>query len=104
MAQLGKNELASRVAQATGVSTALANQILTAAMDTISQALANGDEIRLIGFGSFRVTETKARTGRNPRTGEPIQIAAGRRVTFSAGSGLTDQLKRGGGGEARRAA
>jgi DNA-binding protein HU-beta len=104
MAQLGKSELASRIAEMTGTSTTQANHMLSAVMDTISQALANGDEVRLIGFGSFRVLDTKARMGRHPRTGEPMPIAAGKRVAFSAGSSLTDQLKQGGRSEAKKAA
>jgi DNA-binding protein HU-beta len=104
MAQLGKSELASRIAQATGTSATQANHMISAVTDAVSQALANGDEVRLIGFGSFKVQETKARMGRHPRTGEPISISAGRRVSFSAGSGLSDSLKEGGGRESRKAA
>ena len=104
MAQLGKSDLANRIAEMTGTSTAQATKMLSAATDAVAEALANGDEVRIMGFGSFRVSETKARMGRHPRTGEPISIAAGKRVTFSPGSGLTDALKGGGRGQAQRAA
>jgi len=61
-----------------------------ALIDTIAEALRQGDGVELKGFGSFSVVETKARTGRNPRTGKPIKIAAGRRVRFKPSKSLLD--------------
>lgn len=94
MGVLGKGDLASRVAEQTGLNKSQANRALDATLDAISRALGNGDEVRLTGFGTFRVSETKARTGRNPRTGSPINIEAGRRPGFSAGSRLRESVQR----------
>jgi DNA-binding protein HU-beta len=95
MAQIGKSELASRIAEKAGISATQANKVLNAAIESVSEALADGDEVRLTGFGSFKVSETKARTGRHPRTGEPLEIPAGRRVSFTPGGTLTSGLKGG---------
>lgn len=85
---IGKTELAQKVAEKAGLNKAQANRAVDAVLDTISSELQNGGEVRLTGFGNFRVTNTAARTGRNPRTGESIQIAAGKRPAFSPGSRL----------------
>jgi DNA-binding protein HU-beta len=85
---IGKTELAQQVAEQAGLSRSQANKAVDAVLDTITTSLQQGEEVRLTGFGSFRVTETKERTGRNPRTGETLNIAAGRRPTFTAGSRL----------------
>lgn len=93
MAVIGKGELASRVAEHGGFSAAQANKALNAVLDTIAESLKEGDEVRLTGFGTFRVTETKERVGRNPRTGESMRIPPGRRVGFSASSRLSESVK-----------
>jgi len=93
MAVVGKGEMASRIAEKAGFSTAQASRALNAVLDAIADSLAKGDEVRLTGFGTFRVTETKERIGRNPRTGEPIKIPAGRRVSFSPSPRLTESAK-----------
>ncbi|HEX6506199.1 MAG TPA: HU family DNA-binding protein [Chloroflexota bacterium] len=85
---MGKTELAQKVAEEAGLSRSQANKAVDAVLETITVTLKQGDEVRLTGFGSFRVTETKERTGRNPRTGETLNIAAGKRPTFTAGSRL----------------
>ena len=58
----------------------------------ITGALKQGDEVKLIGFGSFTVAQRKAREGRNPRTGQPVQIAASKAPKFTAGKGLKDAV------------
>jgi DNA-binding protein HU-beta len=62
-------------------------------LEVVQSAVSSGDQVRLSGFGSFRVTATKARQGRNPRTGETIQIKAGKRVSFSPGSKLVESVR-----------
>jgi DNA-binding protein HU-beta len=85
-----KSELIQSVARETGLPQSQASKVVNAVFDTIASNLQRGEEVRLTGFGTFRMLETKERPGRNPRTGEPITIPAGRRVGFTAGSGLTD--------------
>ncbi|HZT95405.1 MAG TPA: HU family DNA-binding protein [Chloroflexota bacterium] len=91
---IGKTELAGQIAQETGLNKSQATRALDATLNAIGNALGSGDEVRLTGFGTFRVSETKARTGRNPRTGAPINIAAGRRPGFTAGSRLRDSVQK----------
>ena len=90
---VSKTDLAKRVADQMGVSQAKANQMVNTVFDAITDALARGEEVRLTGFGTFRVSQRSARMGRNPRTGQPIQIPAGRRPTFSAGSNLVSAVE-----------
>jgi nucleoid DNA-binding protein len=94
MAVIGKTELAGKVAQETGLNKSQATRALDATLEAIETALGSGDEVRLTGFGTFRVTSTKARTGRNPRTGAPISIAAGHRPGFTAGSRLRESVQK----------
>jgi nucleoid DNA-binding protein len=89
---IGKTELAQQVAEQAGLSRSQANKAVDAVLDSITTALQQEDEVRLTGFGSFKVTQTKARTGRNPRTGETLNIAAGKRPTFTAGSRLKQSV------------
>lgn len=91
---IGKQHLANQVAQETGLNKSQANRALDATLTAISGALGKGDEVRLTGFGTFRVSNTKARTGRNPRTGTPINIAAGRRPGFTPGSRLRESVQK----------
>jgi DNA-binding protein HU-beta len=95
---IGKTELQQQVAEQAGLNKAQAGRAVDAVLNAITSALASGDEVRLTGFGNFRVTQTAARTGRNPRTGESINIAAGKRPAFTPGSRLK-QAVGGGGGE-----
>lgn len=88
-----KSELIQQVAQETGTSQAQAGKIVNATLDTIAKSLGSGNEVRLTGFGTFRITESKERTGRNPRTGEALQIPAQRRPAFSAGSQLVESVR-----------
>jgi nucleoid DNA-binding protein len=89
---IGKTELAQQVAEQAGLSRSQANKAVDAVLESITTALQQNDEVRLTGFGSFKVTQTKARTGRNPRTGETLNIAAGKRPTFTAGSRLKQSV------------
>jgi DNA-binding protein HU-beta len=93
---VGKSELTTRVAQRTGLPKAQAAKAVNAVVDTISEALAKKEGVSLTGFGSWRVTETKARQGRNPRTGQAINIPAGSRVSFRPGSTLSTGVRGGG--------
>ena len=98
---VGKSELTTRVAQRTGLPKSQAAKAVNAMVETISEALAKKEGVSLTGFGSWRVTETKARQGRNPRTGQAINIPAGSRVSFRPGSTLSTGVRGGGGGGAR---
>ncbi|WP_166266846.1 HU family DNA-binding protein [Marinobacter caseinilyticus] len=88
-----KPELASAIAEQTGLTLDKASEIITAFTDQVSAAAARGDDVTLIGFGTFNVRNREARSGRNPQTGAPIQIAASRTVGFKAGKALKDAVK-----------
>ncbi|MBJ7415999.1 MAG: HU family DNA-binding protein, partial [Niveispirillum sp.] len=75
-----------------GLSKADANKAVDAVFDGITGALKKGDEVRLVGFGTFAVAERAASEGRNPRTGEKISIAASKQPKFKPGKGLKDAL------------
>ncbi len=92
---VGKSEIAQAVAQKAGLSGTKANQVVNAVLDAITDAVQRGDEVRLMGFGSFKVSKTKERRGRNPRTGEPITIPAGKRLSFSPGTKLSGATRGG---------
>ena len=83
-----KTDLVNEIAAKAGLTKVQAKAALDATLESISQALANDDKIQLIGFGTFSVVEKPARTGRNPRTKETIQIPARKVVKFKAGAGL----------------
>ena len=83
-----KSEIVEAVANITGVSKAEANRAVDAVFTTITDNLAKGEEVRLTGFGSFSVSKRAARTGRNPQTGESIQIPASNQAKFKAGETL----------------
>lgn len=89
---MNKNDLISSVAADTGLSKADATKAVDAVFDNIEKSLKRGSEVRLVGFGTFSVTDRKASTGRNPRTGETIQIAASKQPKFKAGKGLKDAV------------
>ena len=92
--KLKKNDLIAQVAGTSGLSKADAGKALDAVLYTITSALASGDEVRIIGFGTFSVSNRAATTGRNPRTGEVIQIAASKQPKFKAGSPLKDAVNK----------
>jgi len=85
---VNKNDLVSAVADNSGMSKADAARSVDGVFDAISGALQSGGEVRIVGFGTFSVADRKATTGRNPRTGEAIQIPASKRPKFKAGKGL----------------
>jgi DNA-binding protein HU-beta len=87
-----KNELAEQVASSTGLATSQAREVLEAAIETISKELESGGEVALAGFGKFSVSQRAARQGRNPSTGETINIAASKAAKFSAASALKKRL------------
>ena len=89
---MNKTDLADAVAQATDTSKADAANAVDAVLDTITDALKSGDGVQLIGFGNFSVSDRAARQGRNPRTGETIQIAASKQPKFKAGNALKDAV------------
>jgi DNA-binding protein HU-beta len=91
---VNKTELVDQIAQKADLSRREAEQAVEAALKTIEEQLAAGGEITLTGFGKFHVAERGARQGRNPQTGQPIQIAASRVPRFSAGSKLKERVKR----------
>ncbi len=89
---MNKSDLIAVVAEATGISKSEATNAIDATFDVIADALENGDDVRLTGFGSFGVAERAARHGRNPRTEEPIKIAASRQPKFKPGKRLKDAV------------
>lgn len=89
---MNKNDLISTVAETSGLSKSDASNAVEGVFDAITKALAGGDEVRLVGFGTFSVAKRKASTGRNPRTGEPMNIPASTQPKFKAGKGLKDAV------------
>ena len=89
---MNKSDLASEVAKRTQLSKAKAWEVVSATFESIKTSLKKGQKVSLIGFGSFLVRARKARTGRNPKTGETIQIKARKVPAFSAGSELKKAL------------
>ncbi len=89
---MNKNDLIAVVADSAGLSKADAARAVDAALDSISGALSNGDEVRLVGFGTFSVAHRAAGKGRNPRTGETIDIPASKQPRFKAGKALKDAI------------
>jgi DNA-binding protein HU-beta len=89
---MNKQELISSVAETTGLTRTDAGKAVESVFDSISTALTKGDEVRLVGFGTFSVSKRKASTGRNPRTGEPMSISASSQPKFKAGKGLKDAV------------
>ncbi len=85
---MNKAELIGSVAEKSGMAKKDAEKAVNAVFAAIEEALANGDKVQLVGFGTFEVRERAARTGRNPQTGEEIQIAATRVPAFRAGKAL----------------
>jgi DNA-binding protein HU-beta len=90
---VNKNELIGVVADSTGLSRSDASKAVDGVFDAISAALKKGDEVRLVGFGTFSVSKRAASEGRNPRTGEKIQIPASKQPKFKAGKGLKDAIQ-----------
>jgi len=91
-ADVNKNELVAAVSDTTDLSKADATKAVDAVFDAITDCLKSGDDVRLVGFGTFTVAERAATEGRNPRTGETIQIPASKQPKFKAGKGLKDAV------------
>jgi DNA-binding protein HU-beta len=89
---MNKNELIGAVAESSGLSRNDATKAVESVFDTITATLAKGGEVRLVGFGTFSVARRKASTGRNPRTGAPMKIAASTQPKFKAGKVLKDSV------------
>lgn len=89
---MNKSELINAVAEKAALSKKDAENAVTAAPDVITAALAEGEEIRLVGFGTFEVKKREARMGRNPKTKEPIPIAASKVPAFKPGKALKDAV------------
>ena len=89
---MNRNELVDSVSNKTDMKKSEASKAVDAVFDAIADALKGGDEVRLVGFGTFSVASRAASEGRNPRTGEKIQIAASKQAKFKPGKGLRDSL------------
>ncbi|MBM3488834.1 MAG: HU family DNA-binding protein [Alphaproteobacteria bacterium] len=89
---MNKNDLVAAVADAASLPKNDAQRAVDAVFDVLTGALKKGEEIRLVGFGTFVVKAREASEGRNPRTGETIRIPASRQVKFRAGKGLKDEV------------
>jgi len=89
---MNKQELIDAVAAQAGVSKAAVDEAINAVLTTISREVATGNPVQLVGFGSFSTGERAARTGRNPKTGETLHIAAAKTVKFTAGKAFKDAV------------
>ncbi|MGU7785043.1 HU family DNA-binding protein [Burkholderia sp. PU8-34] len=89
---MNKQELIDAVASATGDSKVATGEMIDAFISTVTTAVANGEGVQLIGFGSFATGSRAARTGRNPATGEEMQIRAAKTVKFTAGKAFKDAV------------
>lgn len=91
---MNKTELVAAISAKTGVTKKDADAILSATVDTIMDTVAAGEKVVLIGFGSFEVRKRSARTGRNPSTGEPLEIPAAQVPAFSAGKAFKEEVNK----------
>jgi DNA-binding protein HU-beta len=89
---VNKTELIDRISESADISKAAAGRALDAALDAITDSLQAADPVALVGFGTFTVRDRAARTGRNPQTGAPIEIAAAKVPAFKPGKALKDAL------------
>lgn len=89
---MNKSELVEAVAQSADISKTAATRAVDAFVDSVADALREGDQVTLVGFGTFTVRDRAARTGRNPRTGETINIPASKVPGFKAGKALKDAV------------
>ena len=89
---MNKTELVEEIAKNTGLTKVDSDRAVEAFLNAVAATLKKGDEVRLVGFGTFSVTKREATEGRNPRTGETIKIAACKQPKFKAGKALKDAL------------
>ena len=90
---MNKAELVAAVSEKTGNTKKDVDKVVSAVFESIMESLGAGEKVQIIGFGTFAARERKGRQGRNPATGEPIQIPAAKAPTFKAGKVLKDSLK-----------
>ena len=90
---MNKTELIDKVAKESALSKAVAEQVVNSVFSAVAEAMKMGDKVTLVGFGTFSVSERAAREGRNPKSGETINIPAKKVVKFKAGSKLTVTVK-----------
>ena len=93
---MNQGDLADAVAEATGAKRAEAARVVEAVLDAIRDGLKRGEKVGISGFGSFEAARREARRGRNPQTGEQVQVPASTSVRFKPGKGLKDALNGGG--------
>ncbi|MEH6445467.1 MAG: HU family DNA-binding protein [Oceanospirillaceae bacterium] len=91
---MNKSELIDAIAASADIPKAAAGRALDATMAAVTETLTKGESVALVGFGTFSVKERAARTGRNPQTGEPIQISAATLPTFKPGKALKDAVNK----------
>ena len=91
---MNKTELVAAVPEKTGASKKDSEKLVSAVFETVTNALVAGDKVALVGFGAFEVKERPARTGRNPRTKETIEIPASRSASFKPGKALKDAVNK----------
>ncbi|HZF97947.1 MAG TPA: HU family DNA-binding protein [Pseudoxanthomonas sp.] len=89
---MNKSELVDRVAETAELSKAEATRAVDAVISSVTKALKEGDNVTVVGFGTFQVRERAARSGRNPKTGDTIQINASKNPSFKAGKALRDAV------------
>jgi DNA-binding protein HU-beta len=89
---VNKNDLIGVVAEQTGLSKGDVTKAVDGMLDALTEAMKKGEEVRLVGFGTYTVTKRAASEGRNPRTGEPLQIAASKQPKFRPGKALKDAI------------
>ena len=89
---MNKGELAGAVAEKTGLSKAQAGEALDAVLESIQDALKKGEEVKIVGFGTFTVADRPAGEARNPRTGETVQVPSSKTPKFKAGAGPKDAV------------
>ena len=89
---MNKSELVAKIAEGADISKASAGRALDSLIDSVTAELAGGGEVALVGFGTYKVNDRAARTGRNPQTGAEIQIAAAKVPAFKAGKALKDAV------------
>lgn len=89
---MNKTELIAAVAEKAGIAKKDAEKTVNATLDAITETMVAGDKVQLVGFGTFEVSERAAREGRNPQTGETMEIKASRTPKFKAGKALKDMM------------
>ncbi len=90
---MNKGQLVDRMAKSAGIFKTAADKALNGFMEAVTESLNKGEKVTLVGFGTFSVTERKSRTGRNPRTGKPMEIPAKKVVKFKPGTKLSESAE-----------